>query len=74
MHNVHTAHIFIVHYSVIYTNTFNILAILYNGHIILLMSHLHVLIPNIQHIVNLCFTTGDFPISCKSSILIPLIK
>ena len=37
----------------------------------LLMSHLHVIIP-IQHIVNLCLTTGDFPISCKSSIVIPL--
>ena len=29
MHNVHTAHIFIVCNSVICTNTFNILAILY---------------------------------------------
>ena len=26
------------------------------------------------YIVNLCLTTGDFPISCKSSIVIPLIK
>ena len=41
---------------------------------ILLMSHLHVIIPIIRHIVNLCLTTGDFPISCKSSIVIPLIK
>ena len=24
--------------------------------------------------VNLCLTTGDFPTSCKSSIVIPLIK
>ena len=40
----------------------------------LLMSHLHAIIPIIQHIVNLCLTTGDFPISCKSSIVIPLIK
>ena len=41
---------------------------------ILLMSHLHVIVPILQHIVNLCLTTGDFPISCKSSIVIPLIK
>ena len=40
----------------------------------LLMAHLHAIIPIIQHIVNLCLTTGDFPISCKSSIVIPLIK
>ena len=40
----------------------------------LLMSHLHAIVPILQHIVNLCFTTGDFPISCKSSIVIPLIK
>ena len=40
----------------------------------LLMSHLHAIIPIIQHIVNLCLTTGDFPNSCKSSIVIPLIK
>ena len=40
----------------------------------LLMSHLHAIIPISQHIVNLCLTTGDFPISCKSSIVIPLIK
>ena len=40
----------------------------------LLMSHLHAIIPIIQHIVNLCLTTGDFPISCKSSIVIPLIN
>ena len=40
----------------------------------LLMSHLHAIIPIVQHIVNLCLTTGDFPISRKSSIVIPLIK
>ena len=40
----------------------------------LLMSHLHAIVPLIQHIVNLCLTTRDFPISCKSSIVIPLIK
>ena len=35
MHNFHTTHIFIVCNSVICTNTFNILAIFYNGHIAL---------------------------------------
>ena len=35
MHNVHTAHIFIECNSVIGTKSFNILAILYNGHIAL---------------------------------------
>ena len=35
MHNIHTAHVFIVCNSVICTNTFNILAILYNSHIAL---------------------------------------
>ena len=38
------------------------------------MSHLHAIVPIIQHIVNLCLTTGDFPISYKSSIVLPLIK
>ena len=40
----------------------------------LLMSHQHATVPILQHIVNLCLTTGDFPISCKSYIVIPLIK
>ena len=40
----------------------------------LLMSHLYVIVPILQHIVNLCLTTGDFHISCKSSIVIPLIN
>ena len=40
----------------------------------LLMSHIHAILPILQHIVNLCLTTGDFPISCKSSIVKPLIK
>ena len=40
----------------------------------LLMSHLYAIVPILQHIVNLCLTTGDFPVSCKSSIVIPLIK
>ena len=35
----------------------------------LLMSHLYAIVPILQHIVNLCLTTGDFPISCKSSIV-----
>ena len=39
-----------------------------------LMSHIHAIVPILQHIVNLCLTTEDFPISCKSSIGIPLIK
>ena len=41
---------------------------------IVLMSHIHAIVPIIQHIVNLCLTTGDFLISCKSSIVIPFIK
>ena len=40
----------------------------------LLMSYIHAIVPILQHIENLCLTTGDFPISCKSSIVIPLIK
>ena len=28
----------------------------------LLMSHLYAIVPILQHIVNLCLTTGDFPI------------
>ena len=34
----------------------------------LLMSHIDAIVPILQHIVNLCLTTRDFPISCKSSI------
>ena len=37
-------------------------------------SHIHGIVPILQHIVKLCLTTGDCPISCKSSIVIPLIK
>ena len=40
----------------------------------LLMSHLYAIVPILPHIVNQYLTTGDFPISCKSSIVIPLIK
>ena len=39
----------------------------------LLMSYLHAIIPILKNIINLCLTTGDFPISCQSSIVIPLI-
>ena len=35
------------------------------------MSHLHAIVPILQHIVNLCLTPEDFPISCNSSIVIP---
>ena len=38
------------------------------------MSHIHAIVPIIQHIVNLCLTMGDFPISCKSTIVMHLIK
>ena len=31
----------------------------------LFVSHLHVIVPILQHIVNLCLTTGDFPISFR---------
>ena len=40
----------------------------------LLISYIHAIVPILQHIVNLCLTTGNFPLSCKSSIVIPLIK
>ena len=40
----------------------------------LLMSHIYAIVPILQHIVNLCLAMGDFPISCKSYIVIPLIK
>ena len=43
-------------------------------HTRLLMSYIHVIVPILQHIVDICWTTGDFPISCESSIVIPLIK
>ena len=39
-----------------------------------LMSYIHAIVSILQYIVNPCLTTGDFPISCKSSIVIPLIK
>ena len=40
----------------------------------LLMSHLSSIINIILHIVNLCFSTCDFPVSCKLAIISPLIK
>ena len=40
----------------------------------LLMSHIHAIVPILQHIVNLCLTTGYSPTSCTSSIVIHLIK
>ena len=39
----------------------------------LLMSHLSSIINIILCIVNLCFSSGDFPVSCKSAIISPLI-
>ena len=40
----------------------------------LLMSHLSSIITIILRIVNLCFSSGDFPASCKSAIISPLNK
>ena len=40
----------------------------------LLMSHLPHMIDAILHIVNVCITINVFPLSCNSSIGIPLIK
>ena len=40
----------------------------------LLMSHLSSILDIILCIVNLCFLSGVFPTSCKSSIIFPLIK
>ena len=40
----------------------------------LLMSRIHAIVSILKHIINLWLTTGDFPISCKLSIVIPLIK
>ena len=38
------------------------------------MSHLSSIINIILRIVNLCFSSGDFPASFKSVIISPLIK
>ena len=40
----------------------------------LLMSHLPTIIDTIAHIINLCISTSVFPSSCKSAIVLPLIK
>ena len=40
----------------------------------LLMAHVSSIINIILRIVNLCFSSGDFPASCKSAIISPLIK
>ena len=40
----------------------------------LLMSHISSIINIILRIVNFCFSSGDFPASCKSAIISPLIK
>ena len=40
----------------------------------LLISHLSSMLDIILCIVNLCFSSGVFPTSCKSSIIFPLIK
>ena len=40
----------------------------------LFMSHLSSIINIILGNVNLCFPSGDFPASCKSEIISPLIK
>ena len=37
------------------------------------MYHIHAIVPIPQNIVTICLTTGNFPISCKSSIVIPFI-
>ena len=42
--------------------------------IFLLISHLSSIINIILCIVNLCFSSGDFPASCKSAIISLLIK
>ena len=40
----------------------------------LLMSHLPTIIDTILHMINLCISTSVFPSSCKSVIVLPLIK
>ena len=40
----------------------------------LLMSHLPTIIDTIVHIINLCLSTSVFPSSCKSAVVLPLIK
>ena len=38
------------------------------------MSHLLTIIDTITHMINLCMSTSVFPSSCKSAIVLPLIK
>ena len=40
----------------------------------LLRSHLPTIIDTITHMINLCISTSVFPSSCKSAIVLPLIK
>ena len=40
----------------------------------LLMSHLPTIIDTITHMINLCISMSVFPSSCKSAIVLPLIK
>ena len=40
----------------------------------LLMSHLPTIIDTIMHIINICLSTIVFHSSCKSAIILPLIK
>ena len=39
-----------------------------------LMSHLPTIIDTVMHIINLCLSTSDFHYSCKSVVVISLIK
>ena len=41
---------------------------------LLMMSHLPTIIDTITHMVNLCISTSVFPSSCKSAIVLDLIK
>ena len=40
----------------------------------LLVSHLSSIINIILRIVNLCFSSGGFPVSCNSAIIFPFLK
>ena len=40
----------------------------------LLMSHLPTIIDTLIHNINLCLSTSVFPSSCKSAVVLPLIK
>ena len=49
MHNVHSAHIFIVYNSMICTKSFNILSILYNGHIVDCILQMLIVLLRVKH-------------------------